>query len=169
MLCTAGLSDVDCFLHYGMGLSVSILMYFVLSSSIYVECFFLINLFFYSFCKFWKPNRHFALEMDSDVCEFDRSHAITNIGSLLCLHYSLLGWDASLLPWWWELAHSSKVLVPSNLHSAVPEEYSECRCVWLPRFVCCRSVSMAMSTNPVWQVPIRSRPKQRLQLFVSKL
>ena len=128
MLCTAELSDVDCFLHYGMGLSVSILMYFVLSSSIYVECFFfLIYLFFYSFCKFWKPNKHFALEMDSDVCEFDRSHAITNIGSLLCLHYSLLGCDASLLPWWWEVAHSSKVLVLSNLHSAVPEEYSECR------------------------------------------
>ena len=43
------------------------------------------------------------MEMGSDVCEFDRSHAITNIESLLCFHYSLLGCDAifrtiSLLP-----------------------------------------------------------------------
>ena len=80
-------------------------MCFVLSKIICVKCFFRGS----SFCKFGKQNKHCPLEKDSDVCKFDRSHTITEIDSLLCFHYSLLGCDdifrtVSHLPWWWELA-----------------------------------------------------------------
>ena len=97
-----GLSDVYCLLHYAIRLSFCILMYFLLSNLFVLNAFFLGS----SFCKCWKPNKHCPLEMDSDVCEFDRSHAITKVESLLCFHYSLLGCDAifrtiSLLPWPW--------------------------------------------------------------------
>jgi hypothetical protein len=101
MLCTEGLSDVYCFfvlwnetvstydaVHR---LSFRILIYFVLSKIV-------LNAFFevLHFGSSGNPNKHCPLEMDSDVCEFDRYNAFTNIESLLCFHYSLLACDAIL-------------------------------------------------------------------------
>jgi hypothetical protein len=66
VMCTEGLSDVCC-------------LFVLWNGTVLQE--FLLNTFFlrFLFCKFWKPNKHCPQQMDCDVCEFDRFHAITNI------------------------------------------------------------------------------------------